>query len=249
MVLWLPEVIWVLKFQLKKYLLPKKMMISKCNLKGKPIICATQMLESMTKKPRPTRAEVSDVANAVLDGADCVMLSGETAKGDYPLECLRMMHAISREAESAVYHKDLFEALRYSNFKKGDYVNSAAIAAVDASFHSNASAIIVLTTSGYSAHLVSRYRPRCPIIGVTRNEVAARQMHLWCGLFPLFIEDEKPVGLVSGDAWMQDVENRVQKALDLAINLGFCKKGDNIVVVTGWRGGSGNTNTLRIIQC
>ncbi len=108
---------------------------------------------------------------------------------------------------------------------------------------------LTLCLKNSSAHLVSRYRPRCPIIGVTRNEVAARQMHLWCGLFPLLCEDEKPVGLVSGDAWMQDVENRVQKALDLAINLGFCKKGDNIVVVTGWRGGSGNTNTLRIIQC
>jgi pyruvate kinase len=96
--------------------------------------------------------------------------------------------------------------------------------------------------------LIAKYRPRCPIIGVTRNEIAARQMHLWRGLFPVLIQEPKPLGLVEGDEWISDVELRVQEAIAICKAEGFSKKGDNIIVVTGWRGGSGNTNTLRIIQ-
>ncbi|XP_028814940.1 pyruvate kinase PKM-like [Denticeps clupeoides] len=225
----------------EKVFLAQKMMIGRCNRIGKPITCATQMLESMVKKPRPTRAESSDVANAVLDGADCIMLSGETAKGEYPLEAVRTQHLIAREAEAAMYHRQLFEELRRITHLTRDPCESIAIGTVETSFKCCASAIIVLTKSGRSAHLLSKYRPRAPILAVTRNEQAARQSHLYRGIFPMLYT--KP----ANDVWAEDVDLRVSFALEMGKARKFFKSGDVVLVVTGWRPGSGYTNTMRVV--
>uniref|UniRef100_A0A672NCV0 Pyruvate kinase n=2 Tax=Sinocyclocheilus grahami TaxID=75366 RepID=A0A672NCV0_SINGR len=189
----------------EKVFLAQKMMIGRCNKAGKPIICATQMLESMIKKPRPTRAEGSDVANAVLDGADCIMLSGETAKGDYPLEAVRTQHMV----------RALLELLRRSS-----------------------NTVVGLSRS---AHLISRYRPRAPIIAVTRNEQTARQAHLYRGIFPVFYNNP------ANDVWAEDVDLRVNFAMEVGKARGFVKPGDVVIVLTGWRPGSGYTNTMRVV--
>ncbi|KAJ8272269.1 hypothetical protein COCON_G00111280 [Conger conger] len=225
----------------EKVFLAQKMMIGRCNRAGKPITCATQMLESMIKKPRPTRAEGSDVANAVLDGADCIMLSGETAKGDYPLEAVRTQHMIAREAEAAMYHRQVFEELRRNTPHSTDPAEAIAIGAVEASFKILASAFIVLTGSGRSAHLISRYRPRAPIIAVTRNGQTARQCHLYRGIFP--VQYTKP----AHDVWAEDVDLRVNFAMEMGKARGFFKEGDVVIVLTGWRPGSGYTNTMRVV--
>nr|QIL87619.1 pyruvate kinase [Strongylocentrotus intermedius] len=228
----------------EKVFLAQKMMISRCNKIGKSVICATQMLESMVNNPRPTRAETSDVANAVLDGADCVMLSGETAKGKYPVEAVSMMHRISREAEAAVFHRQQFEELT----REVDMPTSAgltvAIAAVEASYKCLAGAIIVLTKTGRSAHMISRFRPLAPILAVTRDQVIARQIHLHRGCFPLlypYPAEEK------GCNWSEDIDNRVKFAVEIGKGRKFFEDNTPVIVVTGWRSGAGFTNTMRII--
>ncbi|KAK9456797.1 pyruvate kinase [Dipodascopsis uninucleata] len=223
----------------------QKMMIAKCNLAGKPVICATQMLESMTVNPRPTRAEVSDVGNAVLDGADCVMLSGETAKGQYPVAAVSMMHETCIVAEMAICYPPLFNELRTLTSRPTNTVETIAASAVSASFEQQAKAIIVLSTSGTTARLCSKYRPTCPILMVTRNPVSARYSHLYRGVYPFLYSDPKKVDAAK---WSEDVEERLKWGMDQAIDLGILSRGDVVIAIQGWTGGLGHTNTLRVLE-
>jgi len=238
----------------EKVFLAQKMITAKCNLAGKPVICATQMLESMTVNPRPTRAEASDVANAVLDGSDCVMLSGETAKGKYPLEAVKIMSNICREAEAAWFSSQyFFDIRRFGNAGLGALSPSTSvnriiaegtcIAAVDASFAMNCSCIIVLTTTGTTAKVMSRYRPLAPILVVTRNAVVAAQIHLWRGCFPIHYPEPREAEM----PWMEDVDRRVRFAVAAGRSMGIVHNGSAVAVVTGWKTGAGSTNTLRIL--
>ncbi|KAI9311024.1 pyruvate kinase [Dichotomocladium elegans] len=250
-----------IEIPIERVFIAQKMMIAKCNLVGKPIICATQMLESMTYNPRPTRAEVSDVANAILDGADCVMLSGETAKGNYPVETVHTMHEICVLAENVLCYPSLFNNIRQLTPLPTDTPETVACAAVSAALEQNAGAIIVLTTSGNSARLVAKYRPRAPIIVVTRNPIIARQIHLYRGCFPFHYPRPSTAAaarlssassaaqLSPADAapWQEDVDNRILWGMEQAIKYGLLKHGEAVVAIQGWKGGLGNTNTMRIL--
>ncbi|KAK0649282.1 pyruvate kinase [Cercophora newfieldiana] len=224
----------------------QKKIIAMCNMAGKPVICATQMLESMIKNPRPTRAEISDVGNAVTDGADCVMLSGETAKGAYPNEAVREMSETCLKAENTIPYVNHFEEMCTMVKRPVSVAESCAMSAVRASLDLNAAAIFVLSTSGDSARLLSKYRPVCPIIMITRNASASRYAHLYRGVYPFLFPEAKPD--FSKVNWQEDVDRRIKWGLSHAIDLDILNQGETVVVVQGWKGGMGNTNTMRIVK-
>eukprot|EP00102_Acyrthosiphon_pisum_P018362 XP_008190088.1 PREDICTED: pyruvate kinase-like isoform X3 [Acyrthosiphon pisum] len=215
----------------EKVFLAQKSILAQCNIAGKPGICATQMLESMTKKPRATRAESSDVANAILDGADCVMLSGETAKGHFPIESVRTMDKICREAESAMWRKefyhDMVASLAQRTSNDGQNIMQA-LRAVTAADNMSADVIIVIDQSGFIAHEIAIYRPRSIILLVTDNHRVARQCHLHRGILPVFYYPE------IGECDV-DFSNNWNKLRDYAIefgkSLGIIKSRDTIVLV------------------
>lgn len=226
----------------EKVFLAQKMMIARSNMVGKPVICATQMLESMTANPRPTRAEASDVANAILDGADCVMLSAETARGLYPTECVSMMSRIVREAESTIAYLPLFEELKVLiSSSEGNVTQTVATSAVNASLEPHIWAIICLTGSGDTARQVAKFRPQVPILAITRVPHVARQLHLHRGCYPMIYEHPQLAD------WQTDVEERIKWAMSEGKRMGLLRTGQHVVIIQGNRAGSGFSNTLRII--
>lgn len=229
----------------QKVFLAQKMLIAKCNQAGKPVICATQMLESMIQKPRPTRAEGNDVANAVLDGADCVMLSGETASGEYPVEALEFMDSICKEAETAIFYRTYFDEILMLTPKPSNEPNTIAIAATSAAHYLNAQAILCVTSTGRTAQLLSRYRPPVAILAISGDIQTIRQLHLFRGVVPIYYAAK------SAESWEIDLDNRINYCIAMGKKKNVISEGDIVIVVTGpTRGewpGSGHTNTIRIM--
>ncbi|KAI9247728.1 pyruvate kinase [Sporodiniella umbellata] len=237
-----------IEIPLERVFIAQKKIITKCNLAGKPVICSTQLLESMTHNPRPTRAETSDVANAVLDGVDGVMLSSETAKGKYPVEAVKTMHSTCKLAEAITCYPSVFNQVRQLTAQPTETTETVACAAVAASHEQNAGCILVLTASGNSARLLSKYRPNAPIIAITRKPQTAQQLQLHRGCFAFYCHKSSKEELEAQNiSWQEDVDRRIRWGLMEAMKYKLVQRGDPVVVVQGWKGGLGNTNTLRII--
>lgn len=213
----------------------QKEMIQKCNLAGKPVIVATQMLDSMQVNPRPTRAEVSDVANAVLQGADCVMLSGETAAGKYPLESVRMMAMIAERAESTIDHAEQFQLKLAVPTSSVTEVISQAV--VSSSLQLDAKAILTPTESGFTARMVSKYRPSAPIIAITAHDYVLKRLTLVRGVIP-----------IKGES-TESTDEMIGSAIRGASRTGLLAKGDYVVISAGVPSGkAGATNLIQIHQ-
>ena len=213
----------------------QKELIKKCRAAGKVVITATQMLESMQKNPRPTRAEVSDVANAIFDGSDAIMLSGESAQGDYPWEAVTTMAKVARKTETALDHGSLFrKAERTANSEDTDEAIVISVAEIANKF--NVSAIVAFTESGRTAQRISRYRPGCPIIAATPHEVTVKRLALNWGVNAVICDPIKKV------------EEMVPYAIKIAKENGIesCSK---ILVTGGNPGQTGSTNFLNLVVC
>ena len=210
----------------------QKYLIKKCRLLGKRVITATEMLESMIFNPRPTRAEISDVANAVYDGSSAVMLSGETAMGKHPVEAVRSMSEIAEFTERGIDYKSWFLSTEYRIRNNLDAVSHATCAmAVD----TGAKCIVVSSVSGQTARMVSRFRCPVDIIGLTTNERAWRKLNLSWGVTPIMSSE------------YSSLEVLFYMALDVAKKEYNLKRGDNVVLTGGQIGGSrGNTNVIKL---
>ena len=210
----------------------QKHLITTCRFRGKRVITATEMLESMIEKPRPTRAEISDVANAVYDGTSAIMLSGETAMGKYPVAAVEAMSRIAEETEQDI---DYAKRFRNSTFVIRNNIDAVSHSTCALSIDIDARLIVVCTRSGATARLVSRFRSPKPIIGMTTEERVWRKLSLSWGVFPMMSEE------------FQSTDVLFYHAIVAARNSGMAQKGDSIVITGGLPNGkSGNTNLIKL---
>lgn len=213
----------------------QKKMIKKALKKGKIVITATQMLDSMIKNPRPTRAETTDVANAIYDGTSAIMLSGESAAGAYPIEAVKTMSRIAERTEEDICYNARLR--KRSEEKKEDVTSAISHACCTTAMDLNASAIITVTMSGFTASMISRYQPGCRIIGCTVDEMVYRQLSLLWGVRPLLIDKE------------ESAEKLFEAAVEVSKKAGLIHEGEQVVLTAGVPLGiSGKTNMIRVVE-
>lgn len=213
----------------------QKRLIKMAVAKGKHVITATQMLDSMMNNPRPTRAETTDVANAIYDGTTAIMLSGETAAGQYPVEAVKTMARIAECAEKDIDYRS--RMYRFGVDGHTDTTTAISFATCSVAMDLNAAAIITVTLSGFTAEMVARYKPDCQIIGCSTQPQVRRQMNLLYGVRPLAIEDE-----YSADVLFVHAAEEAKKA-------GYVKSGDTVVITAGLPlGVAGRTNMIRVLE-
>lgn len=213
----------------------QKKMIRMANMQGKHVITATQMLESMIKNPRPTRAEATDIANAIYDGTTAIMLSGESAAGKYPVEAVKTMARIAVSAENNLDYRSMLH--RSEEIDKSEITTAIAYATCSAAMDLKAAAIITVTMSGYTAGAISRFKPDCPIIGCTVNERVCKQLNLQWGVEPLMIEKKN------------NSEELFAAAVEEAKKAGYVKPGDTVVITAGVPLGIvGKTNMIHVVE-
>jgi len=211
----------------------QKLIIKKTYMAGKICITATQMLDSMIKNPRPTRAEATDVANAIYDGTSALMLSGETAVGKYPVESLKTMCKIALKTEADINYKKRF--LNLETEKLPNVTDAISHATCSTAHSLQAAAIVTVTKTGKTARFISRYRPQTPIIGCTTDEIVYRQLSLSWGVKPVMANE------------MANTDDLFEHAMDLAMNTGIVKLGDIVVLTAGVPlGVSGTTNIIKV---
>ncbi len=214
--------------------LVQKKIIEKCNLAGKPVVTATQMLESMINNPRPTRAEVSDIANAIFDGSDALMLSGETAAGKYPVESVETMVRIAERAEAALNYEEILIKKR-AVMHRQTVTNAISYATCSIAQSLGAAAIISSTESGHTAKMVSKNRPRAPIVAVTPHRKIMRKLSLTWGVHPLLAQVR------------ESTDEAMATAIEVSLSAGLIKGGDLIVFTAGVPlGVKGTTNLVRV---
>lgn len=213
----------------------QKKMIKKAVAAGKHVITATQMLDSMMKNPRPTRAETTDVANAIYDGTSAIMLSGETANGMYPLEALSTMDRIAKRTEMEIDYANRLKKMKSDG--ESDITTAICHATCTVANNINAKAIITVTMSGFTANMIARFRPSCPVIGCSVNPRVCRQMNLLWGVTPMLMNKKNTE------------EELFEEALDIAVKSGMAKKGDKVVITAGIPLAiTGRTNMIKVVE-